>query len=265
MQDMLSNDFGFAVLIIGGILGFLSVFIILLVVLFYRRAASHRTELSNLQRLQSNELLRSALNAQEEERKRIGSDIHDDLGPLLSLLKLQLSNIAKEHDATIRTEQIKESKKTIDTVIEDIRRVSADLSPSVLYELGLEEAILHMEQKLSLLTKASTDFRIDCSIEDISPTQSLAIYRILQEGLNNIIKHAHAQNITVSLYCKSDHIHIEIEDDGTGFEIDNKAKSFGLNNIQARANMFQGELSINSTINEGTKLIVKMKIDETKD
>ena len=103
---MWRNDIGFAVLITGGILGFLSVFIVVLVILFYRRAASHRTELTGLQKLQSNELLRSALNAQEEERKRIGSDIHDDLGPLLSLLKLQLSNIAKEPDATIRTEQI---------------------------------------------------------------------------------------------------------------------------------------------------------------
>jgi len=254
-----SNDISFAILIIGLVLGSLGLFVIALVVMFYRRAIRHKSDMTKIEAEKSQDLLKSALNAQEKERRRIGSDIHDDVGPLLSLLKLQLSNIARKSSDSSQNKLIKESKDTIDSIIKNVRRVSRDLAPAVLFELGLEEALFQIEEKLKSLTSAKVEFTINCSLSTISSSQALAIHRVLQESLNNILKHADADKIDVDLSCDESILKIEISDNGKGFNTEKINDGCGLNNIRARAKMFGGNLSVQSKLDNGTVLIITMK------
>jgi len=234
-----------------------------MVVIFNKRGIQHESQLSNIKLEQSRNLLSSTIEAQENERKRIGADIHDDVGPLLSLLKLQLNLVEIAKDRSSRSKRVADAKETIDSVINTIRRVSKDLAPSVLFELGLEDAILQMEEKLRSLSSASIHFSLRFDFELLSATQSLVVYRILQEGLNNILKHAKATQIFVSVLSEQDQIVLCIKDNGVGFDHQIANCGFGLMNTKARVEIFKGTLSIHSKPSKGTILDIRIPIDAT--
>lgn len=210
-------------------------------VLLYR----NRMRLKNKKILQekfSQELLVS----QEEERKRISKDLHDGLGQQLLLIK---NKVVKNNDD--------EAKSLVETAIEEVRGISRDLHPFQLQEMGITKAI---EMTLSQIDENTTLF-ISSEIDNIDyvfdKSQEVNIFRIVQEALSNIIKHANAEATKVTLKRNLNSILLEIKDNGVGFDFSNKynnVKSLGLKTLLERTKFLKGQMKVTSKKNQGTTI-----------
>lgn len=202
------------------------------------------------------------LNSQEAERKRISKELHDELGQALAVLKLSLNFVESQllaEQADLRKE-CRESVRYIDETIENVRRLSQDLSPSILEELGLSAAL----RKLFHHFRNSFDVHVVRKISDLddlfSPEAQILIYRIFQEAFTNIMKHARARNVSVGTAREAEEISFEIEDDGRGFDPDKDpgrdgdCRGMGLSAMAARARMLDGFLEVGSREGKGTRV-----------
>lgn len=237
------------------VLAALSAFAIMIIIRFNRKRIEHAGELVQKEAEKSLAIKQTAFDTQEAERKRIGEDLHDDIGPRLAMLKMQLSNVKRKHPNTAKAldpllDQFKET-------ISHVRKVSHDLVPNVLYELGLAESIRSISRSINHMHGLSSTCEIDDDLPEMNKKKELAVYRIIQEGVNNAIKHSEASEINIHLYLEDNHIIAKVTDDGIGMS-SKKSDGIGLQNIRKRAEMFDGKLDIQSVENQGTKLLVKL-------
>ncbi len=203
----------------------------------------------NQRDLKSNQLLhqkfsQDLLQSQENERIRISKDLHDDLGQKLLIIKNQLINSGNE-----------ETKVLLEETIDDVRAISRDLYPFQLQELGITKAIEHTITQID----ENTTLFISSEIENIDnlfkKDQEVNIYRIIQESLSNIIKHAKAQASKVSITKLKDSIIISIKDNGVGYDFSEKYKetnSLGLKTLLERTKFLNGQMEVNSKKGGGT-------------
>jgi signal transduction histidine kinase len=213
-----------------------SVFILLIV----RKYVQSKRE----QKLQEN-FSQRLLNVQEEERLKISRDLHDSVGQSLSLVKRE-----------VQKREIAEIDHLLGTTIQDLREVSQSIYPYNLKKFGLSYAV----QQLSNNIESTSELKVKLKIQDIDKEAGeeliLNIYRLIQEALNNVVKHAHAKHIEVVVMKKPSEVVVKIKDDGEGFDVKYKmktSKSFGLQTMQQRINIIKGKFSIESNL-EGTKL-----------
>jgi PAS domain S-box-containing protein len=206
--------------------------------------------------------------AQESERRRIAIELHDDLGQSLMVLKMQVREIAKLMPAD--SQQAKELSiqvlDYIDGVVENVRRLSRDLMPSIMQDLGLVLAVKH------LLENFCKYHEIECSLdlEDIqgqyTPEQEILIYRIFQESLTNVAKHAQASQVRVTIKKMDESIYFSIEDNGKGFDLEEflaagpSRQSLGLASMEERVRMLNGVLEIWSQAGQGTRITVQVPL-----
>lgn len=210
------------------------------------------------------------LTAQETERRRISKELHDELGGALSVLKLGLSFIGKklENDPVAVREECETISQYIDQVIENVRRLSRDLTPSILQDAGLSPAIRW------LITNFKKNYEINMTLDiaDIdhlfSQDAQIIIYRILQEALTNIGKHGQAKNVSIVIKKHDDGVSFSVEDDGIGFDVRNAAtvnpdeKGLGLAIMQERARMLGGSLEIWSEKGKGTQISFHIPLEK---
>ncbi|NQZ78543.1 MAG: sensor histidine kinase [Ekhidna sp.] len=204
-------------------------------------------------RLQKNSF-NAVIEAEEKERKRIAQELHDGLGQLLSTARLSISSLEDENV----NEQLAHAIKMIDMAVDETRNISHNLMPNALTSTGLKEALLDLGRKVN----KSGSLHLELSIEDLSyfnESQSISIYRIVQEVLNNTIKYADARNIWISAWVDSD-THLEIKDDGMGFDTKfiEHNEGIGWKNIQSRVTLLGGEWSVCSKLEEGTTVKIKL-------
>lgn len=195
------------------------------------------------------------LRGQEEERARVAKDLHDGIGPLLTTIKLHLN-------------QDKSSKKVrqiIDDTIIEVRRLSSNLMPSVLIDFGIGPALNNLVKTFSIDNKLKIEYA-DNTLEDIKLHDdiNICIYRIAQESINNIIKHAKATSIKISVTQFEDSIVFFIKDNGKGFNVSNyqysKTQSNGIRNMEERVKLLDGKFFINSS-DKGTEIEVEIPTD----
>ena len=228
---------------------FVSLAIMLLfgIVLLYRNRQNLNSK-KNLQEVFSQKLLVS----QEKERRRISKDLHDGIGQQLLLIKNKLILMGDQ-----------ETKEMVDMTIDEIRNISQDLHPFALQELGITRAIEHTLQRIDENTTLFISSEID-NIDDLfSPEEEVNIYRIVQESLSNIIKHANAEasKVLVKKYTKN--ITISIKDNGVGFDFPEKyqdKKSLGLKTLLERTKFLKGQMKVISKKENGTLLEFKLPI-----
>ncbi|MBU2547043.1 MAG: response regulator [Proteobacteria bacterium] len=198
----------------------------------------------------------------EEERMSIARDLHDDLGQNLSALKIDLSLLKtnmSDDQADLR-ERIDSMNDLIDSTISSVKRIISDLRPSVLDELGLVPALEWM------LEQFSDHFGLECRLivgdDEMQLDQELctALFRILQEALTNIVRHALATRVEVTLDRDPEHIQLTIRDDGTGLKEEQKSKpgSFGLLGIRERAHFLGGHVLMRGIEGRGTEISVRI-------
>jgi len=199
-------------------------------------------------------IVRSIIETQEKERRQLSVELHDNVNQILSSCKLMLE-VAKENKekAPLLTEK---SYQSIQLAIAEIRKISHNLNPSSVEDFGLKEAIIEMIDKINLSGKLKINFRFSISGKraQLKSEDKIAVYRIIQEQLNNIIRHSDAKKVLVHLSIKWNEIYLAIEDDGKGFDIQKTKKGIGLKNINHRVEYYNGKISIETAKNKGCKM-----------
>lgn len=205
----------------------------------------------------------SMLKGQEDERTRLAKDLHDGLGGMLSGVKFSLmnmkSNLIISHENVIVFER---SLDMLDTSIQELRRVAHNMMPEALVKFGLDEALkdyCDTINKARILNVKYQSFGMESRIES---TTEIIVYRIIQELLNNIFKHARASEVLVQLIREDGRIGITVEDNGKGFDVKilEKSKSSGWANIRSRVNYLKGKLDILSEDNKGTSVNIEVYV-----
>lgn len=227
------------------------------------------TEQKNAER-QIQELTREIMIVQEKERKRISRDLHDSVAQELSTLRISCETFFDDGVAERQT-LIEEKIKTISNVlhgsIQTVRNIAYELRPPCLDEFGLGKSLLGYCEEFSAKTKIKVDF-FSAGFENITidPEVEINIYRIVQETLNNIKKHANALNVKVRLVASFPTIILRIEDNGQGFEkelqkrAEKRTQSMGLRGMEERAHLFGGKFEIESKPGKGTKIFIEVPL-----
>jgi two-component system, NarL family, sensor histidine kinase UhpB len=201
------------------------------------------------------DLSRQLLNAQEEERRRISRELHDETGQGLMVLRFQLEMLASDARGQEEKAKIQESLELLDRTIEGLRRTIARLSPRVLEELGLLAGIRREAQLVSRHTGITGDLQLPEEIQPLSRELEVAIYRSVQEALHNIAKHSQAKRFNVKLEVGSSKATVHIEDDGVGFSLRTaRDRGFGLEGMRERAAALGGSVTVRSGQEKGTRV-----------
>lgn len=198
------------------------------------------------------DLTRQILQAQEKERETIGHELHDNINQILTASKLYLE-LSNEHQ---KDENVTTSIGYIQTAINEIRNISRDLSAPTLGPKSLIEAISSLISSLETITPIKFKFDYSDYHHELNKEIGLAIYRIIQEQINNTIKHAEATLVKITLGQNERTTYLLISDNGKGFDTREKRNGIGLNNILSRTQVFNGKMLINSSPGKGTRLEV---------
>jgi signal transduction histidine kinase len=208
------------------------------------------------------ELSGHLLKAQEEERKRISRELHDETGQALMVIRLYLGML----DGTVNSDEAKgrigELFAVVDRTIEGIRRIIGRLSPLVLQELGMISAIRKEAKDLTKTAGVRTHVDIPDNFGRLDPVIETAIYRVVQESLHNVAKHAQAKNVEIRLERRGEMLKLKIEDDGVGIRaVTNPARpSFGMAGMQERVSTLGGQMKVTSHPGEGTRISITVPI-----
>lgn len=219
---------------------------------------------SQLQRQRA--ITEATIKGQENEREQLGIELHDNINQILATSRLYLDFAVSE--PTIKTEIILKSKEFISQAIEEIRRLSKALLPPTLEEFGLITALRDLVDIVEMPGGIRVEKKWDEFQEQfLQKDQKLTIYRIVQEQLNNIMKHAAASTVSIRLRLinenELDHVELVIKDDGKGFDPALKRNGVGLRNIISRAELFGGNVTIQSKPGQGCELKVLFPGDHT--
>lgn len=228
-------------------------------------------QLENIQYRQSMGI--KIIKAQEQERQRVSREIHD--GPAQTManivLKAELCDRLIEMDIDKAKNELHLLKEIVRDSLKDIRKIIYDLMPMSLDDLGLIPTIQRLILNFQTETNINIEFTSDKENEINESIIQLTIFRIIQEGLNNIKKHSKAKNANIRLSVGETRIHLKIIDDGIGFDVDEKIDSldnksgFGLYNIRERIDLLNGKFEISSKINKGTKIDVMIPLCEEEE
>lgn len=219
-------------------------------------AENHISTLENQQKISN---MSSMIEGQEAERQRIAKDLHDGLGTLLTTVKGKILQIQTAIDELSSANIYASAQDMIDQACEEVRRISHNMMPGVLRLEGLkgavEDIITHLEQTHDLQAYSTIEFED----QKVNEVQAHMIYRIVQEGVNNIIRHSDAKEVVIQLMEYDDHLHLLIEDDGKGFDLEKQASGMGLQSIRSRVAFLNGDLDINSN-KEGTSININIDL-----
>lgn len=194
-------------------------------------------------RKKDHELVKAIITTQEQERNRFAQDLHDDIGQQLSGLKMFMHALSNQRNNTGRKEILSTCMDLIDSMAEEIRTVCFNLMPRTLNELGLEKAVELLISKLR--TPDGIDFRVVCHQDNpgISKEFEVNVFRIIQEFINNSVKHSGGSLITISVITTNEHFDISLSDNGIGFDKKKMKNGMGLLNIATRARFINGEVT----------------------
>lgn len=205
--------------------------------------------------------LKTMIATQEQERKRISRDLHDDVGTKLSALKLFVStfkNNLQKQNYTDTQALAQSTEELIDETIRDVRIMLMNLSPGILEEFGYVTAVEGLVNKINE-TKALHIKLVTFGIKQrITKEYELTLYRMTQELVNNVLKHAEAKNVSLQIGYRDEKIILMIEDDGKGFTVTDHKEGYGLNNLEARTKLLEGTMSIDSSPGNGTSVLIEV-------
>lgn len=245
--------------------------IIFFVVIHQRKVITYQLELKKITEDQQNKLTLAAIESEEAERKRISAELHDEVGALLSAIKLYLHQIQPDHlNNEAKIEVLNQSKRLLDETVKTVRNISSNLQPIIIADFGLESTIQHFCNKINQSDALTVSLTVQEALVRLPPEKDLAIFRIVQELTNNILKHAHPTGIHYSLVQKMDSIEIYIEYDGNGMNQEEYEKKLyqvqglGLKNIQNRLNVLKGYVFYEKSDNLTNTITVRLPVSEQK-
>lgn len=201
--------------------------------------------------------------AREEERKHIAREVHDELGQILTGLKLNVSVLNHKFaaDAPALREQVQETMQLTDRALAVARNIASALRPAAL-DMGIVSALEWLAGRFS----ANTGIRCEMHLEDanvaLDENHAIALFRIVQESLTNVSRYAQADHVVIDLHKDEDDYVLKVRDNGVGFDMGTKKMdSYGLLGMRERALMLGGELVINSSPGNGTEIVVHIPVN----
>ncbi len=264
-----NNDIFVMIISVTVVLLILLAFIVSFLFIYKHRQVRHKAEMDTVKEQYNQEILKTQLEIKEQTLKNISEEIHDNVGQVLSLVILSLSAIELSDQAKAAG-KIENSIKLVEKVVKDLRNLSKTMDAENIADLGLA-AIVRFE--LELLEKTNvynTSFKLLGLEKRLNVSREVVLYRIIQESLNNIIKHAKARNIGVAMNFSETSLGIEITDDGQGFDVtDTGEKNIhkigaGIKNMKKRANLIGGNFDIRSIPFAGTTITITIPYDSEK-
>lgn len=230
-------------------------------------AREHHYQANRLAQERLRALTHQLQNAREEEAARIAQELHDELGQELSVMRLELERLKRCIQVNEDCEEcrnllslIDEFGERIDAAVRSVRRISSDLRPSVLDRLGLQAGLEWLLNQFERRTGIRTIFRATGGVHESDSDISTVLFRITQEALTNIAKHAHASQVTTELQVDEQHVALTISDNGEGFDTAEKFSqpSLGVLGMQERAARLGGQFDMISAPGQGTVLKVSV-------
>jgi len=220
----------------------------------------YRNRIVKIERAQERQLT-IMVATQEQERRRISRDLHDEVGMKLSAIKLFLSSLYEKTSATKNPEIIQlaqNSENLLTEVMQDVRQLLLDLSPLVLEEFGYVTAVQGLVNKINEAGPLRVDLTVFGMSRRMDKNYELALYRITQELINNVLKHAEAKKVTIQIGQRDEKMILMIEDDGKGFDENTHSNGYGIQNLRARTKLMGGIMIIDSRIGKGSSVFIEI-------
>ncbi len=257
--------------ILGLVLGMLILMVAGAFAIYHQRQRAqmaHKNEQIKQQKI--NELLQkqelAALDAmvqgQEKERRRIAEDLHDRIGSQLATVKHNMEALEGKVDKgqAANQKQFSKTYTMLDHLVDEVRKLSHDMVSGVLMKFGLEEAVRELGDRISSSDKIQVSVFAHNLDQRVPSKVEIAVYRITQELLANVLKHAQASEVTISMNRQEDHLNVIVEDDGQGFETGQVKEGMGLENVQKRAALLNGTVIFDSNNGRGTTVIIDIPL-----
>lgn len=231
------------IFIFSAVLIFLSLlvtFFFVIIINYYRSNARRQSE-----------LLKAIVETQEKERNRIAIDMHDELGPLLSAVKLQVGALRNDPGSPLNN-TLSETEDLLDEAIGQIRQIIRDLVPRNIDQKGLSGAFQDMKRYFETFTPLKINLDTDGITQRYNLQSEINVYRIIQEIVNNAVKHSQAEEVNISMKDSGNEIAIEVSDKGKGFDHELMYEGSGLKNIETRIKMNRGSYTVQAATGSGT-------------
>ena len=239
-----------------------AILLVLFISLYFRQRAIKNRQITEqkIKRLEEEKKVLAAkalVEGQEDERKRVARELHDGLGTLLSVTRMQFSTIRSKIPENRQI--IEKAVKLLEQASSDVRRISHNMMPGLLTKFGLYEAVENLVDEMKEIEGLTVEAIIpDENAARIPENKEIMVYRIIQEMFNNTLKHANAKNISLQMHLVQGNLHIIFSDDGIGFDAEkvSDSKSAGLASIRSRVNFLNGSLSLETKPGHGSRYII---------
>jgi two-component system sensor histidine kinase UhpB len=216
-------------------------------------------------------LSRRLFEVQEEERRRLARDLHDDVGQALTALKMQLESLARSGGELTARSRVDDCVDTVQHTLERVRQLSLSLRPPQLDDLGLAAAVRSHLDRQARVAGLQAHFETQDAPRDLAPDTETACFRVAQEAINNVLRHARARNLWVRLFTVGGRLAISVRDDGRGFDVESvrersaKGTSLGLIGMEERMALAGGSFELRSAPGQGTVLVATFPLPSAKE
>lgn len=226
----------------------------------------NEASLLNVQQQQEISNLQAKVAGEEQERSRIARELHDGIVSQLLSIKLHLNTISASHNGLVPVSELEEVTRQVAYAAQDLRQTAHNLMPELLIDLGIAHALSTLCKKTEKHTGMTVHFQTTGTCDRLPEEQELALLRIVQELIQNVLKHADATQLIVQLSCRKDMLSITVEDNGKGLPAatgdETVPYGLGLKNVMERVNLLKGYFDIKSRPGKGTTAYMEMEINE---
>lgn len=258
-----SSEYQIALLIAIGSIGMLllAIAIVLFMVFYQKKMIQEQVKRQQLELDHQSKMMQAVLDSQEMERRKLASDLHDSIGGMLSAIRMGVSTLGR---SLPNPASVDPTKKMLDDTISSVRQISRDLMPSTLEKFGLAQALRELCEKTQDTSFIQLNFNEEGTVPMMQKSEELMIFRVVQELVNNAIKHAQASQINVMIGL-NDSFYVSVEDNGIGFNIEAQrndrsiGKGLGLYSIENRANQLGGNLAF-AQRDKGSKITLTFPV-----
>ncbi|MEX0883205.1 MAG: ATP-binding protein [Cyclobacteriaceae bacterium] len=231
----------------------MAVFIITIVIIHRQRQIKNRHKIQILKADYENTILNAEKEIREETLQFVSQELHDNIGQLLSLAKLVLNHADPS--------SVHEGRRLINQIIKEVRALSKSINRDYIKDIKFEDFLAEALQKIENSGFCKTQLSVLGNIDElIDGDKKLVLIRVVQECINNAIKHASPKLLSVKIFLKKDVLHLWVVDDGKGFDTTQKSKGLGMTNLGSRVRAIDGNLKVNSAIHKGTDIKIEVKV-----
>jgi len=243
------------------IIGAMVLLIIAFIIVYKQRILKKELELKNKEAQHQQNLLKSTLAAQEATQARIAKDLHDDLGALLSTIKMRVQHFEHQHtDHKDVVSYSTELSQMLGTGLQSIRRIVNDLLPPILRDFGLKEALMDLVEQVNKGHGLRVHFDAEWDIDVFDKEVELNLYRVVQELLSNSLKHSKGKNAWLHLLVEKGRVIMEYRDDGKGFDKTLQKQNLGFKNFESRLQALNGNFEFDTQPGSGFRAFFEIPL-----